>query len=45
MKSKDDPTIQRIRDARMQISEQFKHNAGKYIDYLMSEQKKHKINF
>ncbi len=38
---KDDPTIQRIREARHKISEQFDHDPKKLVAYYIECQQKH----
>lgn len=38
----DDPAIKSIRDTRMKIAAEFGHDANKYIDFLIEQQKKYK---
>jgi len=38
---KDDPTIQRIREARHNISEQFDHDPQKLVAYYIACQQEH----
>ena len=38
---KDDPTIQRIREARHSISEQFDHDPQKLVAYYIACQREH----
>ena len=42
MKQKDDPTIERIREARHQISEEHGHDPQKVVEYYIELQKKYK---
>jgi hypothetical protein len=41
MAMKDDPTIQRIRDVRHKISEQFDHDPKKLVAYYIACQQEH----
>ncbi|PYS49034.1 MAG: hypothetical protein DMF68_11250 [Acidobacteria bacterium] len=40
MKQKDDPTIERIRETRHQISEAHEHDPQKIVEYYLELQKK-----
>jgi hypothetical protein len=40
MQLKDDPTIERIRETRHQISEEFNHDPQKIIEYYLRLQEK-----
>ena len=41
MKSKDDPTIERIRETRHRISEEHNHDPEKIVQYYLELQKKY----
>lgn len=41
MKPKDDPTIERIREARHRISEEHGHDPQKIVEYFLELQKKY----
>lgn len=41
MKPKDDPTIERIREARHRISEEHHHDPQKVVEYYLELQKKY----
>lgn len=40
---KDDPVIQRVREARCQISQQCGHDPEKLIEYYIKRQMQHKV--
>ena len=42
MKPKDDPTIERIREARHRISEEHDHDPQKIVEYFLELQEKYK---
>lgn len=42
MNQKDDPTIERIREARHKISEEHNHDPQKVVEYYIELQKKYK---
>jgi hypothetical protein len=43
MKQKDDPTIEMIRETRHRISEEYKHDPQKIVEYYLELQKKYKF--